>query len=186
MTCLLDWLTCVSVVTASPTAPFATVRPPATCVTPSVACCEACDSIDVPVSSVPDVFATNVLSVDCVAPMSCDVLVSPLLASVARRCTSFNASRACCVLAGVCLSVSVSSLMLPRVFTTSRCAVSREARVFVWMVPAVVPALSVALLTACARTSLTVETKVPLTCVSTVLAPTSVIFGAMALAFSFT
>ena len=52
------------------------------------------------------------------------------------------------------------------------------------------PALSVIspsrVFTALESTSLTVETKVLLTWLSTVLAPVSVIFGAMALAFSLT
>ena len=159
-------LTFCRVVTASPTAPLATVSPPAIWWTPSVVCCALWLRRLEPVSRAPEVPETNVLRPFWVLVRMVETLPSPLPASVARRCRSATVWRAVWVWLGTSLSLAVRSAMVARVEATSWAAPSSASTVVVWMLPAVASMWSVALLTASVRTSLTVETKVELTWLS--------------------
>ena len=76
--------------------------------------------------------------------------------------------------------------MAERIEATASCASASARSALAWAASAESDAWASAWLTACATTSLTVETNVALTWRSTVFAAVSVTFGAIGLAFSLT
>ncbi len=128
----------------------------------------------------------NVLRLFCASPMAVEVWASPWPAFAAAVCTLLSAWRADCVCRGTSASFASRSLMVDRmVVMLSRVVFSSLMASFATF-PALPARLPLAEFTALVSTSLTVETKVLLTVRSTVVAPWSVIFGAIGLAFSLT
>ena len=152
----------------------------------AVDCAVAWETSPDPVSSALLALDESVLSWVCAVPMAVDAPASPLPALAAASCTSFRALRAAFVCCGTLANWVSRSAIAERIVPTFRLVLSSSPMVSLAMalvLPLMVP---LAELTALTSTSLTVETKVLLTVRSTTVAPWSVIFGEIGLAFSFT
>ena len=174
------------VLTALPAVALALESPVVTVLMVVVACCMDWVSSAVPWSSPVDVVVAKSLMPFCAVVMSVEVAVRLLPASTVACCRLDSDCRAALVVAGVSSMVLMIVASLPRAEAMVLCASSSDCTVLVCMVPAVVEMVSLRVFRASESTSLTVETKVLFTWVSTVPAPVSVIFGAMALTFSLT
>ena len=139
-----------------------------------------------PVSSALPAAEEKVLMRFCAMPIALDVLARPLPALAAASCTSFMELRAAWVCCGTLASCLSRSEMTERIVPTLRLVLSSSlmaSPAMEWTSPLVAP---LAVLMALTSVSLTVDTKVLLTVRSTVVAPWSVIFGEIGLAFSLT
>ena len=152
----------------------------------AVDCAVAWETSPDPVSSALLALDESVLSWVCAVPMAVDAPASPLPALAAASCTSFRALRAAFVCCGTLANWVSRSAIAERIVPTFRLVLSSSPMVSLAMVLVLPLMVPLAELTALTSTSLTVETKELLTVRSTTVAPWSVIFGEIGLAFSFT